>query len=179
MAITSFRSLLLGLCLALFAGGGLQAEEVSDASGPGKVTGAKTITHPDWYKESFLEIAEDVSEAAESDKHVILFLEMNGCPYCYAMSEEAIVDPAGNATTPKAWAAELGLTYRPAIVLFDQGREIARIESMLYRYHFTGILEYVADGHYEEYPESPFRYIDAKTAELTAAGKDVSISEEN
>jgi thioredoxin-related protein len=95
-----------------------------------------------------------------------------------AMSEDTIVDPAGAETTPRAWAAELGLTYRPAIVLFNEGREIARIESMLYRYHFTGILEYVADRHYVRYPGGPFRYIDAKTAELTAAGEDVSISEE-
>jgi thioredoxin-related protein len=332
------------LCLLLALPASVHAEA---ATAPGRVTGAKMSVHPDWYKESFLDIAEDVSEAADADKHVILFLEMNGCPYCYKMteenfknapytefirenfdvialnikgdrevaldeetsatekeiaeilkvrytptivflgqdnkpvarvngyrnvpefklvldyvnekayrestlagylaarraegayslrdhprleaitdlsqvrdrplavlfedeacvacaelhhghlkdpavnaalekmafvrldagSEEPITDPAGNATTPKAWAADLGLTYRPGIVLFDRGREIARIESMLYRYHFTGVLEYVAERHYEEYPESPFRYIDAKTAELTAAGEDVTISE--
>jgi hypothetical protein len=48
---------------------------------------------------------------------------------------------------------------------------------MLYRYHFTGVLEYVADRRSEEYPGSPFRYIDAKTAEILESGKDVSISE--
>jgi thioredoxin-related protein len=94
-----------------------------------------------------------------------------------ALSDEPMVDPNGNATTPKAWAAELGITYRPSIVLFDKGKEIIRITGMLYRYHFTGILEYVAERQYEQYPDSPFDYIDAKTAEITAAGKDVSISE--
>jgi len=94
-----------------------------------------------------------------------------------ALSEEPIVDVDGNHTTPKAWAESLGLTYRPGLVLFDQGREIARIDAMLNRYHFMGVLEYVGDRHYEQYPSSPFRYIDAKTAELLKQGKDVDISE--
>ena len=80
-------------------------------------------------------------------------------------------------TTPKAWAEKLGLTYRPGIVMFDKGREIARIDAMLYRFHFRGVLEYVGDRHYEQYPESPFRYIDAKAAELLGQGEDVNISE--
>ena len=315
---------------------------------PGEVTGAKLLSHPGWFKESFLDLTEDVSEAADEGKHVILFMEMNGCPYCYKMvqenfanapyrdfiqahfdvialntkgdrevavteemsmtekevadvyqvrftptlifldesnkpvarvsgyrnpddfkvvldyvqnkayrhqslndfaaarlaaavysfrehpmirsvddlsgvvdrplavlfedaacvacdalhdghladpevrrilggltlvrldtdSETPIVDPMGNQTTPKALAEALGIQYRPSIVLFDRGREITRIESMLYRYHFAGVLEYVAGRHYERYPDSPFDYIDVKTAELTAAGKDVAIADE-
>ncbi len=336
---------LLALVLLQIAQPCVLAEETDSASG--EVTGAKMTVHPDWFKESFLDIGEDVSEAADAGKHVILFMEMNGCPYCYkmneenfkhapykdfiqehfevialnvkgdrevalnaetsatekeiagalgvrytptlvflnqenqpvarvngyrnvedfklvldyvqerayenqtlaayvdarkktgvysfrehprlqeltdlsavsdrplavlfedsacvacdalhdshlkdpavdaalekmafvrlnALSEEPIVDPAGNETTPKAWAEKLGVIYRPSIVLFDRGKEIARIESMLYRYHFTGVLEYVAERHYEQYPESPFRYIDAKTAELLESGKDVSIAD--
>lgn len=314
----------------------------------GEVTGAKMLSHPSWFKESFLDLPEDVSEAAESGKHVILVMEMNGCPYCYKLvqenfatapyrdfiqehfdvialntkgdrevavteemsmsekelaelyqvrftptvvfldasnrpvarvsgyrnrddfkvvldyvqeraylqqtlndyaaakrptevysfrehpqiqtiedlagvadrplailfeddacvacdelheghlaapeirdilkgltlvrldtrSESPIIDPMGKATTPKALAESLGIQYTPSIVLFDRGREITRIESLLYRYHFGGVLEYVAGRHYERYPDSPFDYIDVKTAELTAAGKDVSIADE-
>lgn len=313
----------------------------------GQVTGGVLSVHPAWFKESFLDIAEDVGEAAEQGKHVILFLEMTGCPYCAKMVEESfkhapyseflregfdviplnirgdrevaldevttatekaiadllgvrytptvvflgednqpvarvngyrnpqdfkqvldyvagrayqhqsladylngvrvpgayqfrphpqlseltdlsltgdrplavlvedsacvacdavhdghlvrpevrealsaftfvrldalseapMIDPTGRATTPKAWLRDLGLTYRPSLLLFDRGEEIARIESMLYSYHFTGVLEYVGGRHYQRYPESPFRYIDAKTAELLATGKDVSIAD--
>ena len=321
----------------------------STSTSAGKVTGSKTARHPDWFKESFLDIGEDVSEAADDDKHVILFLEMNGCPYCYKMIEEnfkgsdysdfiqerfdvialnvrgdrevaldevtslsekalagqlgvsytptvlflnqanepvarvngyrnvkdfkqvldyvdakayqtqtlaafldqqkadgyvfrqddqiqeatdvgdlsgikgplallfedaacvactelhdghlaaeevkqalqpftvvrvdalsdtAITAPDGGKTTQRQLAADLGVSYRPTLVLFDDGTEIARIESMLYRFHFVGLLEYVGQGQYKQYPESPFDYIDAKTAELTAAGKDVAISDE-
>jgi thioredoxin-related protein len=315
---------------------------------PGKITGIKRAQHPEWFKHSFLDIREDVSEAAQAGRHVILFLELDGCPYCYKMIEEnfrnapyadflrqrfdvialdmrgdrevaldkdttatekeisamlkasysptvvfldrdnrpvaringyqnvtdfkvtldyvaerayermtlaqyqaarakppayamrahpllrdvanlqsvadrplavlfedsacvacdalhdghlkdpavlqaladltfvrldarsdaPIVDVEGNPTTMKAYAAKLGVEYRPTIVLFDRGREIVRIASMLYRYHFTGVLEYVGQRHYERYPASPFRYIDAKTAELLKAGKDVPFADE-
>jgi hypothetical protein len=53
-------------------------------------------------------------------------------------SEEPIIDADGNRTPPRAWAEKLGLTYRPGMVLFDKGREIARIDGMLYRYRFPG-----------------------------------------
>jgi thioredoxin-related protein len=314
----------------------------------GQVTGAKMLSHPEWFKESFLDLPEDVAEAAEGGKHVILFMEMDGCPYCYKMAQEnfasspyrdfiqqhfdvialntkgdrevavtgdlsmtekelaalyqvrftptlvfldasnrpvarasgyrhpddfkvlldyvqerayeqqtlneyaaarreaeiysfrpdpliqeiqdlssvrdrplavlfedtacvacadlhaghladpairqtlegltlvrldarsdaSIVDPLGNHTTAAAFAESLGVQYRPSIVFFDQGREVTRIEGMLYRYHFGGVLEYVAGRHFETYPNSPFDYIDVKTAELTAAGKDVAIADE-
>ena len=76
-----FLVLILTLCL-------LCAGKVSAATTPGKLIGGKMSEHPGWFKESFLDIAEDVNEAAEADKHVILFMHLNGCPYCYKMTEE-------------------------------------------------------------------------------------------
>ena len=339
---------------AAFAAVAFAATVATAETSPGQVTGTKVLSHPDWFKESFLDVAEDVDEANDAGKHVILFLEMNGCPYCYKMLEEnfkgsdysdwlrdhfdvialnvrgdrevavdevtsmtekelagmlgvrytptilflnsdnqtvaringyrnpedfkqvldyvaegaykeqtlaqyldakkaaggyrfrahpqireaadvgdlssidgplallfedaactacdalhdgnladpevdealkaftvvrvdalsdaPVTGPGGDKTTGRELAAALGITYRPSLVLLDgpagEKTEIARIESMLYRYHFTGILEYVGQGHYKEYPNGPFDYINAKTAERTAAGKDVSISDE-
>lgn len=332
--------LLLALGLAM-----LNAGTASADTGPGKVVGGKMSEHPDWFKESFLDIAEDVSEAAESDRHVILFMHLNGCPYCYRMTEEnfknapytefikdnfdviainikgdrevalnaetsltekalaarlkvvytptviflnqenktvarvngyrsvpdfehvlnyvqekayletslatyvnarkeasyrfrdhpqlkaiddlrsvadrplavifedkgcldcdalhdghlkrpevreilknytfvrldalsdsPIRDVEGNPTTPRAYAEKLGLTYRPSIVLFDKGKEVMRIQSELYTYHFEEILRYVGERHYETYPDSFYDYLDVRTAEITASGRDVDLS---
>lgn len=63
-------------------------------------------------------------------------------------------------------------------MLFDGDREIARIESMLYRYYFIGLLEYVGKYHYARYPDSSFDYINAKTEEMTTSGQDISIADE-
>ena len=49
---------------------------------PGKVTGGVNFETPDWFKDSFLEIASDVEEANEAGKHVLLFFHLNACPYC-------------------------------------------------------------------------------------------------
>lgn len=312
----------------------------------GKVLGGKSSEYPDWFKESFLEIAEDVAEASEENKHVMLYIYLNNCPYCHkmledniknapyidfikqhfdiiainmkgdrnvqmndelsltekelatqlkvmytptivflnsnnkivartngyrsvkdfkqvlnyvqqkqyektslvkylnqhksqvysfrdhpqikpltdlknaaanplailfedkacfdcdalhdkhlarqevkdilksftlvrldALSEQAIIDPQGNTTTAKAFAEELGLSYRPALVLFDKGVEIIRIQSMLYSYQFAETLRYVGERFYEKYPDSFYDYLNARTDELTKSGQDVYLSE--
>ena len=53
-----------------------------------------------------------------------------------ALSDTPLIDLQGQKTTARDFAVNLGVTYRPSIVLFDKGKEIARIESMLYRYHW-------------------------------------------
>lgn len=93
-----------------------------------------------------------------------------------ALADTPITTPDGRRTTARAFADELDVDYRPTLVLYDQGREIARIANELYRYHFIGILEYVGRRQYQTYPDSPFDYIDAKTAERIAAGQDVDIT---
>ncbi len=319
-----------------------------EAAVKGEVTGARMSEHPSWFKESFLEISEDLEEASEFDKHVILYFEFNGCPYCYrtiednfkhapyrdfiqenfdvialnvfgdrevafdhatsatekeiasrlnvvyyptlvvlnsdnqtvlrmagyrnrlyfraaleyvqqrayeqqtlasfinaqnkkevyrfrdhpqirdisdlssigdkplailfesndcldcdrlhdthlsdpeireilegftlvrldALAETLVRNIDGKIATASALSESMGITYRPAIVLFDRGREILRIENLLYRYHFAGVLEYVGQRHYEQYPDSVWDYVDAKTERLVAAGQNVSLSDE-
>jgi thioredoxin-related protein len=58
------------------------------AAETGKITGGVSYEIPDWFKQSFLEIAEDVEEAADEDKHVLLFFHLNDCPYCNRMLNE-------------------------------------------------------------------------------------------
>lgn len=310
----------------------------------GKVIGAQMSEHPDWFKQSFLEIAEDVAEASEEDKHVILYFHLDGCPYCYKMvednfknspytdflqerfdiiainvkgdreiafneevtltekelsqhlqtrytptmifldkdntpvlringyrsvesfkyaldfvdtkayqqmnlsryieenmqqpvytfrdhpnfadtqdlsqfndkalmlmfedktcdecdtlhdailslddtktlldlftvvrldahSEEPIVDINGSTTTPKALAEELDISYRPGIVLFDQGREIMRIDGMQRTYHFQSILTYVGERHYQQYPM--FRdFMREREQQILSSGQDIDV----
>jgi len=323
----------------------------------GKIVGGKQSIHPDWFKESFLDIAEDVEEAAEGDRHIILFMHLNDCPYCHKMVEDnfknsemssfiqnnfdviainikgdrevafnekltvtekrlakmvkvrytptilflsknneivlringyrsarsfahalnfvkqqqykkmvfadfieaeqvrqqsesesgnndynyklrdhilfenrsnlqqvaqqplallfedsncdacnklhdghlknpkiiselknfklvrldaastkAIIDIDGNQTTAQAYAKKLGLSYRPGIVLIDEGREIARIDGLLYSYHFREILRYVGERFYKSYPENFYDYLSVRTKELLKAGETIDLS---
>ena len=91
-----------------------------------------------------------------------------------ANSEEPIVDNRGNPTTPRAWSNSLGLTYRPGLVLFDQGNEIARVDGMLRTFHFSQVLRYVAERRFLEYPT--FRdYARAHQEQLLEAGVDIDL----
>ena len=136
-----------------------------------------------------------------TDKPLAVLLEDKGCVDCDALhdgylasqevrdilkkysfvrldtlSEEKLIDVVGNETSARAWADKLGISYRPAIVLFDKHKEIARIESMLYSYHFTELLRYVADRHYEKYPDDFYGWLDTRTAEILKSGKNVDFS---
>jgi thioredoxin-related protein len=55
----------------------------------GAIVGGVAHEPPAWFKESFLEIADDVDDAIEAEKHVMLFFDLNGCPYCDRMLEES------------------------------------------------------------------------------------------
>lgn len=95
-----------------------------------------------------------------------------------ALSEGQLTDPQGNSTSPRQYAADLGLTYRPGLVLFDQGKEIMRVQSMLYPYHFREILRYVGERKYRDYPDSFYDYLDVRTAELLEQGVNVNVGQD-
>lgn len=76
----------LKLILSIFLLSGLTIP-VNSAE-PGKIVGGKASTLPTWFKESFLDIADDVEEAKENNKHIMLYMHLSGCPYCYKMVEE-------------------------------------------------------------------------------------------
>ncbi|HIP94956.1 MAG TPA: hypothetical protein EYH20_06425 [Leucothrix sp.] len=54
----------------------------------GKVLGIANAVIPSWFKESFLDFREDAEEAAESGKHMLVFADLKGCPYCAQMLKD-------------------------------------------------------------------------------------------
>lgn len=56
----------------------------------GEILGGIKHTMPEWFKESFLEIQEDVDEARAEGKHVMLFFHLDDCPYCDRMINESL-----------------------------------------------------------------------------------------
>lgn len=93
-----------------------------------------------------------------------------------ALSEQAIIDFDGNKTTPKQWAETLKLSYRPGIVLFDQGEETARIESFLYPFHFESVLRYGLDKNYQIY-NNYLELMSVRQQKLLEQGIDVNIGD--
>ncbi|MEA1915805.1 MAG: thioredoxin fold domain-containing protein [Campylobacterota bacterium] len=93
-----------------------------------------------------------------------------------ASSNEIIINPKGEQTTPKKWAEELKLDYRPGIVLFDAQKEVIRIDALLYSFHFKEVFRYVSGGFYNQYTIF-LDYLGIRQTELLNRGIDIDISD--
>jgi thioredoxin-related protein len=141
------------------------AEVLTDLQNPGY------HSKPDWFKNSFLDIREDVAEAADAGRRVVLYFYQDGCPYCEKLLRENFGDQEisktaqdafdviainiwgdrevtgtdGAATTEKAFAAGLGVQYTPTMLLLDEDAStVLRIDGYYPPHQFHAGLQYVA-----------------------------------
>jgi len=125
---------------------------------------------PEWFKNSFLDIREDVKEAANTNKRVMLYFYQDGCPYCAKLlrdnfSQRSIVEKSqqyldviavnmwgdrevtsldGKAMTEKEFAAVLRVMFTPTILMLnEQGEVILRINGYYHPVKFEAALDYV------------------------------------
>lgn len=93
-----------------------------------------------------------------------------------ASANTPLVDVSGTRTTPRAWATALDLNHRPAVVLFQEGKEITRLEGRFYHFHFKELLRYVSGRHYQRYDRFG-TYLSDRQAELLGQGVNIDLSE--
>jgi thioredoxin-related protein len=150
---------------------------------------------PSWFKESFLDIREDVSEASDENKRVILYFYQDGCPYCSKLLKDNFADRdiaqktqkhfeviainmwgdrevvgfAGETTTEKNFASALRVQYTPTLLMLnEQGEVILRINGYFAPHKFAVVLDFVAGKHEKT---EQFRAFYAKAAPQQASGK--------
>jgi thioredoxin-related protein len=78
------------IVIALLAGMALwtsTAVAQNETIARGGFFGANCTVYPAWFKESFLELADDVAEAAANGKRIMLIFHQDGCPYCNRLIE--------------------------------------------------------------------------------------------
>ena len=139
---------------------------------PGTFSGAKPTEYPPWFKDSFLEFADDVAEAAERGKRVMLIFHQDGCPYCNLLvernlSQKHIVDLArekfdvieiniwgdrevvtvdGVSFTEKEFASALKVQFTPTLLFFnEQGKAVLKLNGYLPPNDFLIALDFVAN----------------------------------
>ena len=142
----------------------------------GKITGGVLHPPPAWFKESFLEIADDVDDASDAGKHVLLFFELNGCPYCDRMLSESFeTEPLSSyiqqhfdtiainiqgdreiafneeiSVTEKELGELLKVYSTPALLFLDQdNKTIVRVNGYRAPERFRQVLEFVATKAYQ------------------------------
>ena len=68
-------------------------------------------------------------------------------------SKVPVITPNGKRLTADKWAEQLDINYTPTIIFFDQkGKEIIRIESVVWFFRLRNVLTYVLTGGYKKYP---------------------------
>lgn len=128
---------------------------------------------PAWFKNSFLDLEDDVAEAAENGKRLVIFFYQDGCPYCKKLLQDNFgqrdiadkarknfdivslniwgdreVTFAGVTAKEKDFAAQLKVMYTPTLIFFnEQGRPILRTNGYYHPGKFNAALDYVSGKH--------------------------------
>jgi thioredoxin-related protein len=167
------RALLVAAALTLLAVPGHAADDFDESI-------VATILYPDWFKESFLNLQDDLAEAREAGKDgLLLFFSTQGCSYCDLFIRTSLADPAlaaraqahfdtigleifddadltdphGKATRVKHFALDQGVEFSPTLLFLDgEGRAVLRLPGYYDPERFGRALDYVIGRHYEEEP---------------------------
>ncbi|WP_298607683.1 thioredoxin fold domain-containing protein [uncultured Thiothrix sp.] len=161
----------------------------ADTSTEGKVVGGIEHEMPDWFKESFLEIQEDIKEAADANKQVMLFFHLNNCPYCAKMLDDNFlqeplktyiqehfdviaINVKGDrqvqyskerSFSEKELATDLEVTLTPTIIFVNaENKTVARLNGYRSPTQFKPVLEYIANQVYKT--ESLSEYLAKQTS---------------
>ncbi|HPQ94172.1 MAG: thioredoxin fold domain-containing protein [Thiothrix sp.] len=170
-----WNRLFLLLCLLLPGGWAWSAAEAAETRG--KVTGGEAYAIPDWFKQSFLDIAEDAEEAGAEGRHVMLFFHLDECPYCSRMLRESfepedmkaliqqhfdVIDINIKGDRQVAFDAETSLSEKelsdklrvrstPAILFLDGDNQlVVRLDGYRSARRFRHVLDYVSSGAYKD-----------------------------
>jgi thioredoxin-related protein len=88
---------------------------------------------------------------------------------------ETLTTPDGRRRNAEAWGRELGISYTPSVVFFDdRGREVFRLEAYVRPFHFTSSFEYVASGAYRKEPEFQ-RFLQNKAEHMKEGGENLEL----
>ncbi|RBQ31755.1 hypothetical protein CRU92_05965 [Arcobacter sp. FW59] len=109
----------------------------------------------------------DVKE--EFSKYTVVRLDAN--------SSKEIILPTGEKISPKNFVEKINLDYRPAVLLYDDGKLISTIDALLFSFHFKEVLRYVSGKHYVQYPDSYLDYLRVRQDELLKQGVDINVAE--
>ncbi len=132
------------------------------------------IDKPAWFKESFLDLRDDIKDATAANKRTVLYFYQDGCPYCTKLIQENfskeditaktqknfdviainmwgdrnVTDIDGKETTEKAFATELKVQYTPTLLFLDEtGTVVLRVNGYYAPDKFEMALDFVSGKH--------------------------------
>ena len=135
------------------------------------------LKYPDWFKQSFLDLRDDLEESIESGKKgIIVYFGQKRCPYCqklinvnFAQPEiesyirkhfdlipidiwgiEEVTDTNGVTMSQNEYSLLEKTNFTPSLLFIDHSGEVVmRLRGYYPPYQFMAALQYVAEEHYK------------------------------
>ncbi|MBE9567437.1 MAG: thioredoxin fold domain-containing protein [Proteobacteria bacterium] len=124
---------------------------------------------PGWFKVSFLDLFEDIEDAADNNKRLMIYYYQDGCPYCKKLLEDNFsqreiaektqkyfdvvainlwgdkdVTVGDKVYTEKKFAEALKVQYTPTLLFFDEDKKIIfRANGYYPPEKFSALLDYI------------------------------------
>lgn len=142
------------------------------AQGPAWALGSQPF-----FKDSFLNLQEDLADARKAGRLLMVVYEQEGCPYCAQLHQvhfqdaaivaalkkhfdviqldiwggREVTDFSGETLTEKQLARKLKVQFSPTLAFYDaQGKEIYRVSGLHKPAIFKAELDYLASGAYQK-----------------------------
>jgi thioredoxin-related protein len=152
----------------------LAAADAAPPAGMGAYLGGKATEYPAWFKDSFLDLRADISEAQKAGKRVVLMFTQDNCPYCAALVERnlsqreieatlrekfdvvavnlwgdrEVVGLDGRTYTEKSYGAALKIQFTPSLLFFDEsGNTLLRLNGYVPPTRLQAALDWVSGRH--------------------------------
>ncbi|MEE9587055.1 MAG: thioredoxin family protein [Hyphomicrobiaceae bacterium] len=133
----------------------------AEATAGEPVRGDDGLYKQEWFIDSFLDLKDDLAEAASAGKHFVVLFEQNGCPYCREMHRVNLTKPEiKNYITANFSVLQLDLWGSRRVTDFD-GKEMGERE-LAQRWRITGTPTLVF------FPNDPAKVADKSGREVEA-----------
>jgi len=148
----------------------------SEKEKQGEFLGAKVVDElPNWFKATFMDFSEDLEEAADEDKHVMIYFHQDGCPYCAKLVQDnfhdkdlvaklqknfdtietnmwgdrELTDWQGNDYTEKEFSTKMKIQFTPTLVFLNpEGKTLLRLNGYQSIEKMHATLNYISNKTY-------------------------------
>ena len=138
--------------------------------------------HPDWFKQSFLDLQEDLDDANANHKQIMLYFHQEGCPYCEKLlkdnfsrtdivarmqqgydvlelnmwGDKEIISFSGDEYSEKEFAKKMKVMFTPTLLFLDnKGLPSFRINGYYSPDKFMAVLDYISLKNTKKSDELP------------------------
>ncbi len=143
----------------------------------GKFLGASNVQMPSWFKDSFLDLKDDLIEESKKDRYVLIYFHQNGCPYCSKLvndnfhnekfvtklrknfavidinmwGNKEVIDWTGREFDEKSFAKFMNIQFTPSLLFLEaNGNVIIRLNGYQSVAKMNIVLDYIIGKHYEK-----------------------------